>query len=295
MSSLFKPFQDAVQMIQRDYWSWWFRPPFLKNGKKKKVLFAGPWVGEFGWELLNWQGFVRKISRDYDRIIVSCRKGNEGLYSDFCSEFVFHEVSGTAECNVAHDITNPSEYDRIIKMVPEDADHLNPMGFQPLERQEFVKLGQIDDSKKFDIIIHPRGRNFGTVRNWDREKWEQLIERCTSAGFSIACIGLTNATLDIDSSLGFQDFRDVSLSETLDLFASSKLVVGPSSGPMHLASLCGTSHLVWTDTNKHARGRTNRDKYEWWWNPHNTPVTVLDSEGFDPSVETVYSALVTLL
>ena len=28
-----------------------------------KRLIAGPWVGEFGWELFAWQGYIRALSR----------------------------------------------------------------------------------------------------------------------------------------------------------------------------------------------------------------------------------------
>ncbi|MGL1935627.1 MAG: hypothetical protein OCD01_11420 [Fibrobacterales bacterium] len=290
-----KPLQDFYQIVKRDYWSWWMRPQFLKKGPQSDTLFAGPWIGEFGWELLNWQGFVRKVSKDYSKVIVCCRQGNEGLYRDFATEFVYHSIRGTAECNTAHDIENPSELKRINDLIPASADVLKPVGFLSLDKQEFAKFGTPDPEKQYDVVFHPRGRTFGTVRNWDKDNWEKLIVLLSQKGYRIACIGLTNATLDIDPLLAFDDFRDVSLDETLDLFASSKLVVGPSSGPMHLASLCGTPHLVWTDTKGHARGRTNRDKYEWWWNPHKTQAIVFDKEGFDPSVDSIYRAIVNTL
>ena len=36
----------------------------------KKTLIAGPWVGEFGWELFAWHGYVRTLAKQYDRIII---------------------------------------------------------------------------------------------------------------------------------------------------------------------------------------------------------------------------------
>jgi len=30
--------------------------------KNKSLLIAGPWLGEFGWELFAWQGYVRYVS-----------------------------------------------------------------------------------------------------------------------------------------------------------------------------------------------------------------------------------------
>jgi len=53
------------------------------------VVF-GPFVGEFGWELLYWQGWVRKLSRtryqNYRKIVVS-RIGYHVFY-DTCDEFL---------------------------------------------------------------------------------------------------------------------------------------------------------------------------------------------------------------
>src|SRR3954469_497149 len=56
------------------------------------TLLAGPWIGELGWELFCWQAHVRKVSENYDKTIVLCKKGHEFLYSDFTDNFVTFEV-----------------------------------------------------------------------------------------------------------------------------------------------------------------------------------------------------------
>ena len=33
-----------------------------------KTLIAGPWVGEFGWELAAWQGYIRALSKNFDHL-----------------------------------------------------------------------------------------------------------------------------------------------------------------------------------------------------------------------------------
>ncbi len=40
----------------------------------EKLLLAGPWVGEFGWELFCWQGHLRRISKNYNKTIVKRSK-----------------------------------------------------------------------------------------------------------------------------------------------------------------------------------------------------------------------------
>jgi len=84
-----------------------------------------------------------------------------------------------------------------------------------------------------------------------------------------------------------KDFRDIPLDQTMNLMSSTRLVLGPSSGPMHLASLCGAAHLVWTDRRTFSMGITSREKYETWWNPLNSKAIVLDADGFDVKVDTV--------
>ena len=273
-------------MIRRDILSWWMRPAFMQPwGKKQDTLFAGPWAGEFVWELLNWQAFLRWLAPQYKKVIVCCRESSRALYEDFAHEFVFHQLKGDAECNMLHNLQNPEEFDRIKQLIPDNADHLMPVGWQPDKRKSFIKFGSESAELKYDVIFHPRGRGFGTDRNWDSDKWTSLVKQLEDQGLKLACIGLKNATLDIPGQ--FDDFRDQPLDQTMTLLRSSRLVIGPSSGPMHLASLCGTPHLVWTDRKRWARGYTNRYKYESWWNVFSTPAIVLDEQGFDPTVDEV--------
>jgi hypothetical protein len=281
-------------MIQRDYLSWWLRPSFLQPwGKKQPILFAGPWLGEFGWELMNWQAFLRWLAPQYEKVIICCRPGMEALYSDFAHECLTHTVSCTSECNKALQINNPQELARVKALIPAHADYLPTVGWQPSSRKQFCPFGEKMPGLQYDIVFHPRGRGFGTDRNWEVEKWDALLEILKGKGLSIACIGMRNATLPVQG--GYTDYRDAPLTQTMNILASSSLLIGPSSGPMHLGSLCGIPHLVWTDTKKYARGRTNRTKYEHWWNPLQTPAFVHDQEGFDPSVQAIADSILSIL
>lgn len=275
-------------MFRRDYLNWWMRPSFLRPwGRRSKTLFAGPWLGEFGWELLSWQGFVRAQSRHYERTVVYCPAGREALYADFASQIIPHVFKGTSETDRMKEPAVMAEALASARaLLPADADLLAPpLGFQPVHRQEFVAYGKRKPELETDILFHPRGRTFGAYRNWDTDKWQDLISRLSAAGYRLGCLGVRSATAPVEGS--FADYRDKPLAETLDVIASARLVLGPSSGPMHLASLCRTPHLVWTDRGRHARGHTNRYKYESWWNPLKTRALVLDEHGFDPPVDAV--------
>ena len=54
-----------------------------------RKLYAGPWVGEFGWELCSWVPSLRHIAENYDHITVEIQPGMEYLY-EFADEFIIN-------------------------------------------------------------------------------------------------------------------------------------------------------------------------------------------------------------
>ena len=60
------------------------------------ILLAGPYLGEFGWEIMMWQAHIRHLAKTkkYDKIICLVRTGHEYLYGDFCKDFIFVDNSG---------------------------------------------------------------------------------------------------------------------------------------------------------------------------------------------------------
>ena len=266
--------------------AWGVRPAFLRSQRFRKThLFAGPWVGEFGWELMGWQGLIRALRTHYDHITVCARESSAALYTDCCDAFVPHQIKGQSNAHVVFDVANPEELTRTLDLVPNDADHLRPLRYVPLSSQSFVRFGdRSQSSDHVDVLLHARGNAVAAGRNWPREKWLQLVTFLNKAGLRVGAIGLSSATLPIE---GISDFRDQPLEATMNLVAGAKMVVGPSSGPMHLASLCGTPHIVWTDRRLYSMRRRSRDLYERFWNPLGTSVEVIDEYGFDPPVEVV--------
>lgn len=69
-----------------------------------RTVFFGPWVGEFGWELLYWQGWVRGLARTIykdARIVVASYPGRHPLYPD-ATEFWPHPAWLNARDFSAH-------------------------------------------------------------------------------------------------------------------------------------------------------------------------------------------------
>ena len=64
----------------------------------------------------------------------------------------------------------------------------------------------------------------------------------------------------------------------------SKLIIGPSSGPMHLASLSGLKHLVWSSEH-------NKSRYLNICNPFKTEVIFYSKEGWNPNPNNIYNII----
>ena len=257
-------------------------------------LLAGPFLGEFGWELFAWQGVLRKMVEvgDYNEVVIGCKSGREYLYRDFATKFI----------NIEGDdgMADVCTYNRVPPLFSADilAAHSDHQIFTPhldhyyKREQSFVKFGNKLE-KGYDILVHARNRTVAPYRNWSIDNWSSLIKKF--GDFSIASIGSKNNSHLID---GTDDLRGIPLNELCDYMASAYVMATPSSGPGHLASLCGCRHVVWTDNKKRSINAdlfTNRDRYEHMWNPLKTKVVVIDDQEWNPSADSVYHAMTRLI
>jgi ADP-heptose:LPS heptosyltransferase len=152
--------------------------------------------------------------------------------------------------------------------------------------QKFIRFGT-SQQDQYDIIIHARNRpvRFATEgHNYPIELWLRLIELLKKHGFErIAAIGTKEQAFAPAGSL---DFRGIAMEQLMNMMASTRMVIGPSSGPIHLASLCGTPHVVWARGRASARvDQRNKERYESYWNPLKTPVTVILHRNEEPPVD----------
>jgi len=259
----------------------------------EKVLLAGPWVGELGWELFCWQGYIRTLSKEYKKTIVVSKAGHEFLYKDFCDEFHVIDLPLDSKfdswsCYGLDDNTILSKIIGIEYDVRFPSDNI---GFSMnhdgtayvfnnnYSNQTFIKYESDILQEKFDVIIHPRNRTVGGERNWSEDSWQKLVDLLLK-DYSVAMIG-NHETFNIKNAI---DFRNIPMESTVSLISRSRLVVGPSSGPMHLASLCGTPHLVWST-------QFNFLRYTKHWNPFNTPVYFYSKDDWNPSVDFIYEKI----
>jgi ADP-heptose:LPS heptosyltransferase len=150
--------------------------------------------------------------------------------------------------------------------------------------QEFVQYGDPDGRKRTGVVIHARARTLGADRNWPAERWHELGRRLVRAGVLVTWIGRSGQSVQPAAGEGYSS-HDKSLRLLVPLLNDS-IIVGSSSGPMHLATLCGCPQVVLT-------GECNRARYERHWNPLRTPVHIVPG-GWQPSVDAVFESVMSL-
>jgi hypothetical protein len=266
-----------------------FRP-----GKKKKLI-AGPFIGEFGWEVAQFQGFIRFLSRFYKEVEIISRLENSYLYQDFCDSFIAHDP-GSYETNY-YSCKDPLRY---IFPHDVDADILEPeMVGQHLNNffiQNFRVFGEEVDAPEFDVVIHgryiPMSDSNKAGRNWPADHWDILVQYLLNSGYKVAAIGLPELSI---CPVGVEDFRGADLRLQCGILNRARVCVGPSSGAMHLASHCSTPLVVWTVRKDYQLFGGSPQRYIFSWNPHSAEVIVLIHDFWLPEPQDVYDSVKIML
>ena len=272
----------------------------------KDALFAGPFVGEFGHELFSWQAYVRKYAKEFENVIICSRKEYKFLYEDFCDDFI--EVDpNTFNAGTFMVLENKENVDKLCKKL-ESRYNINKQftvmspnilpetgTFNELKKigSEYITYGNFVEDKQYDVIFHARNfQNFQghlakskKSRDWDIKKWNDLAERLVKDGYKVGSIGLSGCAYHVEGS---DNLLDTSLSELADILHSSKCITGPSSGPLHFASLCNCKQMVWSHP-------CNKNRYLTDWNPFNVDVTFYDKDEWNPSINTIEKMIKDLL
>ena len=265
--------------------------------KLNKRLIAGPWIGEFGWELFAWQGYIRSLAENFDETIIACRPSSRALYNDFANDFIdLNPPKGLSDSFFMHGIDlNLYAKEVLLKhknLLEKGTSIFAPrrIGFPPnthfseeiqvknfLIKPKYIKFGT-EIQREYEYVFHIRSRDLRKEDNWSLDNWKKLFNLLTKNGERVACVGTTKESGLID---GATDYRDKPLNEVFNILRNCKTVFGPSSGPMHLSSLCGAPHVVWSIDANSLRYNTN-------WNPLKTPVLFLSEHEWHPNPEYIF-------
>ena len=246
----------------------------------KQPLYAGPWVGEFGWELFCWQGFVRAkaMTKTYSYVVIVTRPGNEAIYRDIIDDYggqILTVEIPTATMNMwknddyaledfKHALWTPTggewfKPDNFFRGIP----NLSPFYVVPRRNQQC--------EREADILFHVRNSSHsGTeFRNWSLNHAARTAYDLKDRGLRVASIGKTGAAAHIADTI---NMLDLSLENLAQVMKSAKLIVGPVSGPIHFAALCQLPRVTW-GSHVHEQKRLHK-----WWNPFVVPTALFTPE-----------------
>lgn len=266
----------------------------------EQFLFAGPWMGEFGWELFGWQSHLRWLSTKFDGILVCGPPGHEHLYEDFALKYIPftpvasepHMWAGQTNMWMRYGVALEREFFhehglRLFSHLrlghqwiePHIAYQQYPKVIAPGSKNHtFAKYGDRDapDEIGYDMLFQARSttKTDSGFKNWPEEDWKRLAVHFKNQGHSIASVGSLDGSLHVP---GTSDIRGVPLKNLCTVMRKSKVIIGPSSGPMHLAALCDLPQVVWSgyfrSTDRHLKS----------WNPYKTNCIILTpKEDNDP-------------
>ena len=246
--------------------------------KRPKKVLAGPFVGEFGWELFCWQGFLRKIRSNFDYMTVISRTGREILYKDFADEFIPHEIPFD-QTNmwinrgvIPQDIVSYYDDGSYTDYIPFDRYKSRWwVGPKAQTRQKFVPFGGgRPEHRPVDILVHIRDAHHCDTkfRNWYADSAMEYVMWAIQQGFSVACVGKKGTSWALLTDQGVFDYRDLPLYEEANVFAASRVIIGSQSGPHHFAMLCRLPVIAWQTKPEHAVRLTKH------WNPFNVKTWV---------------------
>ncbi len=255
---------------------------------------AHSWANELAWELLAFAGHVRAMAKDFDKVVVAARPGHEYIYEDFCTEYVpYDPYSYNTDCELCDNVNHNNFFTRNRGVVPGIVTIFPAQrmpGFSASEfdevfnQQKFIKYGTISKDLKFDLVIHARntGKCNSSLRNWGTDNWNKVVDHFKDK-YRIASIGKDPSSGYVQ---GTEDMLDLDLKELADLLASSKLLVGESSGPIHYGALCGIEHVVIVpDNNGRDTVRYNK------WNPFDVPFELINKYDWNPPIDHVIEIL----
>lgn len=254
-----------------------------------KKLLAGPWLGEFGWELCSWIPAIRHYAWNSDNeVAIVCQSGHNYLYEDFIEDIyiINYDKKGRPD----RWLLNEKKV-HIPKRIK--AEHKKHVVVEPCKKvcmswkRQYFKYGKKDPRLEYDLVIHARAcTKYGQRScNWPKPRYRMLLEKLKLK--KVCCIGTDAHYIE-----GTEDLRRIQLDVLCDILASSKVMLTPSSGPGHLASLCGCPHVIMTYDKylKIIKG-TNKDRYKKIWNPFDTPCKVLENNNWQPPVDKVVKAV----
>ncbi len=259
----------------------------------RRHLIAGPFAGEFGYEAMQWQAFVRGCRPRYASVHVITYPGRDYFYEGCTvhahdvllpeAGYGYGRMSPAQACARAHRLAAALELRDYDVFIPA---HLCTQHHKRLFWRADFRLFQEPplDGQIREVAFHFRAvRKAGPdqAKNYSPALAEEVVRLCREQGWQVSCIGHPEYAL---CPPGAVDHRRLNLQETVAAICGVRLVSGENSGPMHLANLCGKPTVLW------AEGQWRID-YSLRWNPFRVPIYTATADTCQPAPSLVVATL----
>jgi hypothetical protein len=274
-----------------------FLPCLRQRLRPKQHLFAGPFAGEFGYELMQWQGFVRGLRPRYQQVHVLTYPGRDYLYEG-CT--VHHHNISLKQAGYGYGRLSPPEARAManaraaeIGLTDYDIFDTSLLCTQYHKklfwRQAFRLLNEPPLTDRFyDVAFHFRAvqkEGPDHAKNYDTARADELAALCLAKGLSVICVGHPDYSY---CAKGCEDLRRVDLRQSVAAICSARAVAGENSGAMHLANLCGRPTILWANDQW-------RIDYSLRWNPFSVPIYTAANNTFLPEPSRVLETIIHAL
>jgi hypothetical protein len=265
--------------------------------RPRNNLLAGPYAGEFGYELMQWQGFIRALRPGYHQVHVLTYPGRDYLYEG-CK--VHHHDIDLKSAGYWYGRLTPAQ---ARAMAQEKAAEIGLKDFDVFDtsllctryhkalywKQEFRLLDEPPLAGRiYDVAFHFRAvqkEGPDHAKNYDPARADELAALCLANGLSVICVGHPDYSY---CAKGCQDLRRIDLRESVAAICSARAVAGENSGATHLANLCGKPTILWANDQW-------RIDYSLRWNPFRVPIYVAANNTFRPEPSLVLQAIANTL
>lgn len=259
----------------------------------KTVLIAGPYVGEFGFELMHWQGYIRKRISHYKEVHIITYPERDYLYPS--CHVHYHNIR-LEKAGYGYGLLSPTQQKKIVIAKAKElglkkydiltSGHLCTKYHRRFlwgQRFELFQEPPLDGENR-NLAFHIRSVDKDgpdKAKNYPHNLADQLAVLCLKRGYKICCIGHPDYAY---CPSGCEDLRSADLKKSVAAICSAKIVVGENSGASHLANLCGKPTVLWASSQW-------RIDFSLRWNPFSVPIFVAANNTHTPPPPVVMHAI----
>ena len=263
----------------------------------RRILVAGPYVGEFGHELMDWQPWVRAQIARHDEVHVITFPGRDYLYPG--CKVHYHEVK-LENAGYRHGRCTPRQLEQMARKKAAELglknyDVMTALHICTAYHRKFLLpakfelLGQPPASGQFrDVAFHFRQvqkEGPDQTRNYPPELCDRVVALCRAQNLRCFCVGHPRYAY---CPAGVEDRRSEDLATSVAAIRAARLLAGELSGPMHLAQLSGVPILIWADGQWRIDGCLD-------WNVFRVPIYIIAKDTFRPDPDRVAGKIVEAL